>query len=121
MSFFRVDFSELSKSTAVTGIIRDPRVPTRLFSRCHAGTGARLASGLSFRPPAREASPHLSGVRLVGPRGAIERLASDAELGAKLAHIRAGLAHGCLSESQLRCGHLEWPSAVEPRAKQRRE
>ena len=52
---------------------------------------------------------------------AIERLASDAELGAKLAHIRAGLAHGCLSESQLRCGHLEWPSAVEPRAKPRRE
>lgn len=31
------------KSTSVTGIIRDPRIRTRLFSRCHVGKDARLA------------------------------------------------------------------------------
>jgi len=52
---------------------------------------------------------------------AIERLASDAEFGAKLADVGAGLAHGGLSESKLRCGHLERPSSVTAAGASRRE
>jgi hypothetical protein len=52
---------------------------------------------------------------------AIERLTGDAELGTKFANIRAWLAHGGLSEAQLRRCHLERPSTVATAGAGRRE
>ena len=52
---------------------------------------------------------------------AIERLATDAEFGAKLADLRPGLAHRRLGEPQLRCRHLERLSAVAAAGAGRRE
>src|SRR5512132_1750804 len=42
----------------------------------------------------------------------IERLAGDAELGAQLADLSAGLADGGLRQAELGRGHLERPAAV---------
>jgi hypothetical protein len=74
---------------------------------------------LSFRPPClRSFSPSARSA----PCGvAIERLAGDTELGTKFANIRAWLAHGGLSEAQLRRCHLERPSTVATAGAGRRE
>ncbi len=118
MSFSKVDCSELPKSTAATGI-----VVVRASGCGHLRRVMRELAPLwlpAFLPPA--APEQLLSIRPEGASWvhvAIERLASDAEFGAKLADIRAGPAswlsrghqHGA-ADRQIKADCRRCPSEV---------
>src|SRR3954447_18398837 len=88
VSFFKVDFSRMSKLTSAA----------RNGSRPYSNSAEQL---FAIRPE-----------KTVRIDMTVKRLACDPEFGAQLADLGAGLAHRGLGRPYLSCGHLKRAPAV---------